>query len=53
MGKCEFCGRKTKYVCSHCSRSFCKEHGDLDRMLCDDCLELSEIQKETEREMVP
>lgn len=53
MVKCDFCKRKTNYECSSCGKSFCKEHGDIDRMLCYNCLELEETQKENEREFAP
>ena len=45
MAKCEICNKKANGVCELCETPFCKNHGDVSRNLCKDCIEFSKEEK--------
>ncbi len=50
MSKCNICEKEVEevFICKECGASFCREHGDVDTELCDDCrnYELEEKKQE-------
>ena len=51
MPKCSICGKEVKevYKCKECGAKFCKEHGNVDTEMCEDCLDY-DVEKERQQE---
>ena len=51
MATCDICGREVKkvYTCKSCGKHFCEDDGDIQMMLCVECMDkLLEKQEEAD-----
>jgi len=41
MAICDICGKEVDrvYTCKKCGKHFCKDDGDIDEMLCSECMD--------------
>lgn len=52
MAICDICGKEVEkvYTCKRCGKKFCKDDGDIEAMLCVECMD-KVVEKQEEKDI--